>query len=94
MKDAIIQHLRANGEQLNADIAKALQMPRDVVKRHVAQLSSTGDVICCQVTRYSDGKKVEDVSCRLSAYIPPRAPGRKPGVKKPADTEESTRRID
>lgn len=91
MKDMIIQHLRANGEQLNADIAAALKIPRDVVRRHVSQLSSAGDVICCQVTRYSDGKKVEDVSCRLSAYVPPRSPGRKPGVKRPADSEETLR---
>ena len=91
MKEAIIQHLRANGEQLNADIAAALQIPKDVVRRHVSQLSSTGDVICCQVTRYSDGKKVEDVSCRLSAYVPPRSPGRKPGVKRPATSDETVR---
>ena len=89
MKEAITQYLRTNGEQLNADIAKALKIPRDVVKRHVSQLAAAGDVICCQVTRYSDGKKVEDVSCRLSAYVPPRSPGRKPGVKRPANSEET-----
>ena len=89
MKEAITQYLRTNGEQLNADIAKALKIPRDVVKRHVSQLAAAGDVICCKVTRYSDGKKVEDVSCRLSAYVPPRSPGRKPGVKRPANSEET-----
>ena len=89
MKETIIQHLKANGEQLNADIAAALQIPKDVVKRHVSQLSSSGDVICCQVTRYADGKKVEDVSCRLSAYVPPRSPGRKPGAKRAAKSAET-----
>ena len=89
MKETITQYLRTNGEQLNADIAKALKIPRDVVKRHVSQLAAAGDVICCKITRYSDGKKVEDVSCRLSAYVPPRSPGRKPGVKRPANSEET-----
>jgi DNA-binding Lrp family transcriptional regulator len=89
MKETIIQYLKANGEQLNAEIAKALKMPREAVKRQVSQLAAAGDVICCQVTRYLDGKAVEDVSCRLSAYVPPRAPGRKPGVKRPANSEET-----
>jgi predicted transcriptional regulator len=87
MNVAILQFLRQNGEQLDAEIAKALKIPKAQVESHIAQLSSAGEVICCQVTRYVDGKKIEGVSCRLSAYVPPRASGPKPGSKRGATSE-------
>ena len=87
MKKTILQFLRNNGEQLDVEIAKALHMPKTLVLNHISQLSSSGDVICCHVTRYSGGKKVEGVSCRLSAYVPPRATGPKPGAKRGAVTD-------
>jgi DNA-binding IclR family transcriptional regulator len=87
MKTTILQYLRNNGEQLDADIAKALHMPKTQVLSHIAQLSSAGEVICCQVTRYFGGKQIEGVSCRLSAYVPPRATGPKPGAKRGADPD-------
>jgi DNA-binding IclR family transcriptional regulator len=82
MTTSILNFLRTNGEQLDAEIADALHMPKAQVQRHISQLSATGEVICCRVTRYFNGKKVEGVSCRLSAYIPPRATGPKPGAKR------------
>jgi hypothetical protein len=87
MKKTILQHLRSNGEQLDAEIAKALHIPKAVVLNHISELSSSGDVICCQVTRYFGGKQIEGVSCRLSAYVPPRATGPKPGSKRGAVTD-------
>jgi DNA-binding IclR family transcriptional regulator len=87
MSETILQFLRSNGEQLDAEIAKALHMPKTTVLSHISQLSSAGEVICCQVTRYFDGKKIEGVSCRLAAYIPPRATGPKPGAKRAAASE-------
>jgi hypothetical protein len=82
MSETILQFLRTNGEQLDAEIAKALHMPKTAVLSQISQLSAAGEVICCQVTRYFDGKKIEGVSCRLAAYIPPRATGPKPGAKR------------
>jgi hypothetical protein len=90
MRATILQHLRANGEQLDAEIAKALHMPKAQVLSHIAQLSSAGEVICCQVTRFVNGKPVEGVSCRLSAYVPPRASGPKPGAKRGAAAAAAT----
>ena len=87
MKTTILQFLRNNGEQLDAEIAKALHMPKTLVLNHISQLSSAGEVICCQVTRYFGGKPIEGVSCRLSAYVPPRASGPKPGAKRGAASE-------
>lgn len=90
MSTSILQFLRTNGEQLDAEIAEALQMPKALVLRHIAQLSSSGEVICCRVTRFLNGKKVEGISCRLSAYIPPRATGPKPGAKRGVTPPETT----
>jgi len=66
MKTSILDFLKTSGEQLDAEIAEALQMPMTTVRRDVSQLSAAGDVICCKVTRYVNGNKIEGVSCRLS----------------------------
>jgi len=88
MNASILKHLRTNGEQLDAEIAKALRMTQAQVNDDIAQLSAAGDVICCHVTRFISGKKIEGVSCRLSAYVPPRATGPKPGAKRAAANSE------
>lgn len=82
MNASILKYLRANGEQLDAEISLALDIPMAKLKTQVAELSASGDVICCKVTRYIDGKKIEGTSCRLSCDLPAPARGRKPGVKK------------
>ena len=81
MNASILDFLKANGERLDAEIAAALQMSITRVTDHVSQLSSAGEVICCKVTRYIDGKPIEGVSCRLACHVPPPARGRKPGAK-------------
>ncbi|MFZ4537406.1 hypothetical protein [Propionivibrio sp.] len=79
---SILKFLRANGEQLDSEISLALDIPMAQLKTQVAQLSASGDVICCKVTRFIEGKKIEGISCRLSCDLPAPARGRKPGVKK------------
>ena len=88
MTAAIIKYLMANGEQLDSEISQALNMSMTQLKNQVAQLSASGDVICCKVTRYIDGKKIEGTSCRLSCDLPAPARGRKPGVKKDPDADK------
>ncbi|MDR2112926.1 MAG: ArsR family transcriptional regulator [Candidatus Accumulibacter sp.] len=82
MNASILDYLKANGEQLDVDIAAALRIPMPRVKTLVEQLSVSGDVICCHVTRFIDGKKIEGTSCRLSCDLPAPSRGRKPGGKK------------
>ena len=90
MNSEILQYLRVHGEQLDAEIAKALDMPHAQVQRQLSQLSAAGEVICCHVTRYSGEKKIEGMSYRLSAHVPPRAPGRKPGgAKQNVNTDDN-----
>ncbi len=88
MNAAILKFLRANGEQLDAEISQALHIPMAQLKTQVSQLSASGDVICCKVTRFIDGKKIEGTSCRLSCDLPAPARGRKPGVKKDPNADK------
>jgi hypothetical protein len=78
----ILDYLKANGEQLDMDIAAALGIPMPQLRTLVDQLSASGDIICCHVTRFIDGKKIEGTSCRLSCDLPAPSRGRKPGGKK------------
>jgi DNA-binding IclR family transcriptional regulator len=80
----ILKYLKDRGEQLDSEIAAATGMPLESVRRHVSALSARGEVMTCQSTRFSDGKKVEGLLCRIAGYIPPAAPGRKPKAKAPA----------
>ena len=89
MNASILKYLKANGEQLDAEISQALHIPLPQLKNQVAQLSASGDVICCKVTRFIDGKKIEGTSCRLSCDLPAPARGRKPGgAKKDPDADK------
>ena len=82
MNASILKFLRANGEQLDSEISQALHIPLPQLRNQVAELSASGEVICCQVTRFIDGKKIEGTSCRLSCDLPAPARGRKPGGKR------------
>ena len=83
---AILQYLKANGEQLDVDLASALSIPISRLRQLVVELSAAGDVICCQATRFIEGRKVEGTSCRLSCDLPAPARGRKPAAaRKPGD---------
>ena len=84
---SILDYLKANGEQLDSDLSRALGIPMLQLRNVVAELSATGDVICCKVTRFNEGRKIEGTSCRLSCELPAPARGRKPGVKKAAHSE-------
>jgi len=78
--DRIISHLKVGGEQLDLDIARALRLPLDVVRKNIEYLSANGDVMTCQVVRFQGGNKIEGLSCRMAGFIPPRTAGRKPGA--------------
>jgi len=79
----ILQYLKKNnGERMDLEIAKATGIPLESVRRHVTGLAATGQIITCRLTRFVDGKAIEGWSCRVSGYIPPAAPGRKPKAGK------------
>jgi len=80
--DKILQYLKLHGEQLDADIAKALGLPLKRVRTGLQGLSARGDVMTCFVTRFHGQRKTEGMSCRAAGFTPPLAPGRKPNTTK------------
>lgn len=75
----VLQYLKKHGQQLDSEIAAATGIPLRQVRLSLSDLSARGEISKCSVTRYSDGKPVEGILCRVSGFIPAAAPGRKPG---------------
>ena len=63
------------GWRLDLEIAA---VPLATVRKRLAELSATGDVVMCQLTRYEGSKSIEAWQCRVSGYVPAPAPGREP----------------
>ena len=78
--DSILQHLKKNGQQMDSEIAAATGIALLTVRASLTTLSEQGEISRCSVTRFHKGKPVEGIQCRLRGYIPPAAPGRKPGA--------------
>jgi DNA-binding Lrp family transcriptional regulator len=74
----ILQCLRKHGERLDLDIAEEMGMPLATVRQRLARLAAAGEIITCNLTRFESGNPIEALLCRVSGYVPPRAPGRKP----------------
>jgi transcription initiation factor IIE alpha subunit len=74
----ILQCLKKHGERLDSDIAKEMGMPLAAVREGLADLAAAGAVVTCNLTRFEEGKRIEGWLCRVSGYVPPAAPGRKP----------------
>jgi predicted ArsR family transcriptional regulator len=75
----ILEYLKRHGQRLDSEIAMATGIPLKTVRASIADLSVRGEISRCNVTRYDDGKPVEAIQCRISGYVPPATPGRKPG---------------
>jgi DNA-binding Lrp family transcriptional regulator len=75
----ILQYLRKNGQQLDLDIAAATGISLSKVRSSLSELSAKGEISRCNVIRFSEGKAIEGMLCRIAGTIPPKTPGRKPG---------------
>jgi predicted transcriptional regulator len=82
-KSAILQYLKKNGQKIDWEIAAGTNIPLNEVRETLIDLSNLGEVSRCIVTRFTDGKAVEGMLCRIAGTIPPQAPGRKAGVPVP-----------
>jgi len=77
----ILQYLKDRGERLDSEIAEATGLSLAAVRSGVTDLHARGAVMVCRSIRYKDGKEINGMLCRISGYIPPLAPGRKPKTK-------------
>lgn len=77
----VLQYLRKHGQKLDREIAADTGIPLKQVRLSVAELSEQKEISNCSVIHYKEGKPIEGILCRVSGYILPASPGRKPGVK-------------
>jgi len=77
----VLDCLKKYGQRLDVEIAREIRMPLATVRTRLADLAATGAVITCSLTRYEKGKRLDAWQCRVSGYVPPPAPGRKPKPK-------------
>ena len=77
----ILQYLKKHGQQLDLEIAAAMGIPLPKVRNSLSLLSAQGEISSCSVTRFNGGKAIEGMLCRVAGFIPPSAPGPKPGAK-------------
>lgn len=75
----ILAYLKRHGQLLDSEIASATGISLKNVRAFLTDLSVRGEISRCNVIRYNDGQPVEAIQCRISGYVPPAAPGRKPG---------------
>jgi DNA-binding IclR family transcriptional regulator len=77
----VLACLKKYGQRLDVEIAREVGLPLATVRTRLAGLAATGAVITCSLTRYEKGKRLDAWQCRVSGYVPPPAPGRKPKPK-------------
>lgn len=62
----MLKYLKENGGRLDFEIALAVGFSLAETRAVLAELTEQGTVISCQITRYSDDEKTEEVSYRAS----------------------------
>lgn len=76
----VLDYLKKHGQSLDREIAKETGIPLTQVRTSVIALELVKAISSCSVTNFAEGVAIESMLCRISGYIPPAAPGRKPGV--------------
>jgi DNA-binding IclR family transcriptional regulator len=77
----VLDCLKKHGQRLDLEISKETGVPLETVRERLVTLASSGAVILCKLTRFERGARIDAWQCRVSGYVPPLAPGRKPAPK-------------
>ena len=77
-----LQCLRKHGQRLDLEIARETRMPLATVRQHLTALVDRREAIVCKTIQYENGRPFEAWQGRVSGYVPPPMPGRKPKPKK------------
>jgi predicted ArsR family transcriptional regulator len=51
------------------------------VRQHLTALAESREAIVCKTIQFENGRPFEAWQCRISGFVPPPAPGRKPKSK-------------
>ena len=77
----ILQYLKSHGQRLDLEIAKEMRIPLTTVRQHLAALAERREAIVCKTIQFENGRQFEAWQGRISGFVPPAAPGRKPKSK-------------
>lgn len=77
----ILNCLKKHGQRLDLEIAKELRVPLATVRAHLTALADRREAIVCKTIQFENGKPFEAWQGRVSGYMPPATPGRKPKAK-------------
>jgi len=76
-----LQCLKKHGQRLDLEIAKEMHVPVATVRQHLMALAASRDAIVCKTIQFENGRPFEALQGRISGFIPPPTPGRKPKAK-------------
>ena len=76
-----LQCLKKHGQRLDLEIARELRVPLATVRRDLTALAESREAIVCKTIQFDKGRQFEAWQGRVSGFVPPPAPGRKPKAK-------------
>ena len=76
-----LQCLKKHGQRLDLEIAREMRVPLATVRQHLAALAESREAIVCKTIQFEKGRQFEAWQARVSGFVPPTAPGRKPTAK-------------
>jgi len=77
-----LQCLKKHGQRLDVEIVKEMRVPLATVRQHLTALAESRQAIVCKTIQFENGRPFEAWQGRVSGFIPPATPGRKPKAKK------------
>jgi len=77
----ILECLKKHGQRLDLEIAKELRVPLATVRKHLTALAESREAVLCKTIKFENGLQIEAWQGRISGFVPPPAPGRKPKAK-------------
>ena len=76
-----LQCLKKHGQRLDLEIAKEMRVPLATVRQHLMALAERREAIVCKTIQFENGRQFEALQGRVSGFVPPATPGRKPKSK-------------
>jgi transcription initiation factor IIE alpha subunit len=76
-----LQCLKKHGQRLDLEIAKETRMSLAIVRQHLTALVDSREAIICKTIQFENGRQFEAWQGRVSGFVPPSTPGRKPKPK-------------
>lgn len=76
-----LECLKRYGQRLDLEIAKETRLSLATVRQHLTALADRREAIVCKTIQFENGRQMEAWQGRVSGFVPPAAPGRKPKSK-------------